>query len=417
VYVEALAVPRALPTVRARAASPWAVAAIVALVYSLLLLPGLIRNPFEFIHIGSKFRDQAATSSVIKHSLYSDDRVGYDGQFYYFLAADPSHGPDYIESPGTIASRIGYPMTVRALSGGNASVVPYIMVIVNILAAAGGTLAVAFFLRRHGLSPAFAFLYGFFPGLMVAVLRDLTEPLAFALAAAGLVVFSARSNWRLLLSAVLFALALLTRETVALYPAILTVALLIGVGSASRWRERIRVSNVLRAVAFGAIAAVPLFAWRHVVAIWLSHPAIQEYPASGPAHGFIYALVPFHALVARVPSGENITNFLVVVVPALIWAWIAIKTLRRKLSIEPWFVLANVLVFVVWLPTPVAVDYGSMGRAAIGIVLGILAMLPRLIDWLRDDPRRVQAALALWSLPVYLVVATLLNAIGPALIW
>jgi hypothetical protein len=393
------------------------VAGIVAVVYSLLLLPGLMRDPFEFVHIGSKFRDQASTSSVIKHSLPSTHRIGYDGQFYYFLAVDPSHGPDYIEAPGTIASRIGYPMTVRALSGGNASLIPYMMVIVNIAAAVGGTLAVAFFLRRHGLSPSFALLYGFFPGLMVAVLRDLTEPLAFALAAAGLVVFNARSHWRLVASAVLFALAILTRETVALYPAILTVALLIGAGTASRWRDRISVRNVLRAAAFGAIAVLPLFAWRHVVAIWLSHPAIQEYPANGPAHGFLYALVPFHAYFARVPSGENITNFLTVLLPALLWTGIAIRVLRRKRSVEPWFVLANVLVFAVWLPTPVAVDYGSMGRAAIGILLGVLVMLPRLVDWLRADPRRAQAALALWSLPFYLVVATLLNGIGPALIW
>ena len=415
--MEAFAVPRALPRVRsAQLSSPWAVAAIVAVIYSLLLLPGLIRDPFEFVHIGKKFRDQATTSSVIKHSLPSTHPIGYDGQFYYFLAVDPSHGPDYIESPGTIASRIGYPITVRALSGGDASLVPYMLVIVNIAAAVGGTLAVAFFLKRHGLSPAFALLYGFFPGLMVAVLRDLTEPMAFALAAAGLAVFNARSHWRLLGSAVLFALAMLTRETVALYPAILTVALLMGAGTASRWRDRLRLGNLVRAAVFGAIAIVPLFAWRHVVTIWLNHPAIQERPAGGPIHGFLYTLVPFHAFFARYPSGENITNFLVVVVPALVWAAIAIKTLRRTRCVEPWFVLANVIVFVVWLPTPIAVDYGSMGRAAIGIVLGVLVMLPRLIGWLRDDPRRVQAALALWSLPLYLVVATLLNVVGPALI-
>jgi hypothetical protein len=415
VEVHAGTLPRAAWRERgARLTSPWAVAALVAVVYALLLGPGLVRNPHDYVNIGHKFIRMADTSTVIKPSLdsYSDHPIGYDGQFYYFLALDPKHGHDYMESPGTIYSRIGYPMTVRALSGGNAAVIPYMMVLVNIAAAVGGTLAVAFLLRRRGLSPALALLYGLFPGLVISVIRDLTEPLAFALAAAGLLAFDPRSNRRLLTSAALFALAILTRETVALFPAILTVALLVGIGPASRWRDRIRVGNVFRAGAFAIIAVAPLFAWRHVVAIWLSHPPIQEYPASGPAHGFIYALVPFHGLAAQWPwSADDISNILTTVLPGLIWATLAIKALRQRLSLEPWFVLANVLVFVVWLPTPVSVDYGSMGRAAIAIVLASLVALPQVKASLRGNTRGLHRALALWSLPYYLVIAITLTAV------
>jgi hypothetical protein len=402
----------------ARLTSPWAVAAVVAVVYALLLGPGLIRNPHDYVNIGHKFIRMGDTSTVIKPSLdfYSHNNIGYDGQFYYFLALDPQHAHDYMEAPGTIYSRIGYPMTVRALSGGNAGLIPYMMVLVNIAAAVGGTLAVAFLLRRRGLSPALALLYGLFPGLVIAVIRDLTEPLAFALAAAGLLAFDPRSNRRLLASGSLFALAILTRETVALFPAILTVGLLVGAGPVLHWRDRVRIGNVFRAVAFAIIAVAPLFVWRHVVTLWLSHPPIQEYPANGPAHGFVYALVPFHGLAAQWPwSADDVSNMLTVVVPGLLWAALAIRALRRKLSLEPWFVLANVLVFVVWLPTPVSVDYGSMGRAAIGIVLASLVALPQVKAVLRDNPRGLHRALALWSLPYYLVIAivfTALEALG-----
>jgi len=425
--VQALAVPRALQRERgARLASPWVVAAIVAVFYALLVGPGLASDPYQFVNIGHKFLKQGTTSSVIKPTLPSDDKVGYDGQFYYFLAVDPKHGRDYMDAPGVIYSRIGYPMTVRALSGGNSSVIPYMMVLVNILAAVGGTLAIAFFLRRRGLPPALALLYGFFPGLVLAVLRDLTEPLAFGLAAAGLLVFNPNSKLRLLGSASLFGMAMLTRETVALFPAILALGLLVGVGTASQWRERFRWGNLARAIAFAEIAFAPLYIWRHLLTtVVVPHATTQEpfvggehHVLSGAAGTAITALVPFHAIAGQWPwNGEDVTNLLTTVLPALVWAAIAVALLRRNLTVEPWFVLANVAVFVVFLPTPIAVDYGSLGRASIGILLAALVTLPQVSASFGERARLVRSTLLLWSLPFYLVLAILLNALGPKFVW
>jgi hypothetical protein len=130
------------------------------------------------------------------------------------------------------------------------------------------------------------------------------------------------------------------------------------------------------------------------------------------------SIVPFHALAGQWPwSGEDVTNLLSVVLPALIWAVIAIALLRRKRTLEPWLVLANVAVFVVFLPTPIAVDYGSLGRASIGIVLAALLTLPQVEVSLGEGARLARTTLALWSLPFYLVLAILLNALGPKYIW
>jgi hypothetical protein len=428
VDVHAVAVPRTLPRRRSvRIASPWAVAAIVALFYALLMTPGLVRNPYDYINIGRQYHSKGTSSPAINHARAIDDKIGYDGQFYYFLAVDPKHGRDYMDAPGVIYSRIGYPMTVRALSGGNASVIPYMMALVNILAAVGGTLAIALFLRRRGLPPALALLYGFFPGLALSVLRDLTEPLAFGLAAVGLVVFDARSKRRLLASALLFGLAMLTRETVALFPAILALGLLVGAGStASRWRERVRLGNLVRAVAFAELAFAPLFIWRHLLAtVVLPHATTQEAFASGEHHvvggtagAALAALVPFHAIAGQWPwTGADVTTILTVVLPALLWAGIAIALLRRKLSLEPFLVLANVAVFVIFVPTPIAIDYGSLGRASIGVLLAVLVTLPLLGAAFGERARLVRSSLALWSLPVYLVLAILLNALGPKFVW
>jgi hypothetical protein len=427
VDVHALAVPRALQRERAtRIASPWAVAAIVAVFYSLLTAPGLIGNPYQFINIGRQYHTKGTSSSAIAHAKPIDNRIGYDGQFYYFLAVDPKHGSDYMDEPGVIYSRIGYPMTVRALSANNSSVIPYMLVLVNILAAVGGTLAIAFFLRRHRLPPALALLYGFFPGLALAVLRDLTEPLAFALAAAGLVVFDARSKRRLFASALLFGMAMLTRETVALFPAILTLGLLVGIGRGSAWRDRLRIGNVVRAVAFAELAFAPLFVWRHLLTtVVLPHTTTQEpfvsgehHVAAGKAGAAIAALLPFHAIAGQWPwTGEDVTNLFTIFLPALIWAGIAVVLLRRKLTIEPWFVLANVAVFVVFLPTPIGVDYGSLGRASIGVLLAVLVTLPQVVSSFGEGARVAFRTLALWSLPFYLMLAILFNALGPKYVW
>ena len=426
----AVAVPHAVPKERsARITSPWAVAAIVAAFYTLLVTPGLISNPYQFVNIGRQYIHKGTSSTAIdEHARAMNNRIGYDGQFYYFLAADPAHGKDYMDAPGIIYSRIGYPITARALSGGSAALVPYMMVLVNVLAAVGGTLAVAFFLRRHGLPPALALVYGLYPGLMLSVLRDLTEPLAFGLAAFALLVFDARSKRRLLGSGALFGLAILTRETVALFPAILALALLVGVGTSFEWKIRLRWSNLARSVAFAELAFAPLLLWRHIVRTHLPDKMIQEPFVGGEHHvagvggaagSFLTALVPFHAIAKQWPwNGDNVSDLLTVFLPALIWSAIAIVVLRRKPRVlGPVFILANVAVFVLFLPTPIAVDYGSLGRASLGVLLGVFITLPLITPVFGERAQLIRSTLVLWSLPLWVVLGILLHALGPKYVW
>jgi hypothetical protein len=426
VEAHAVAVPGVLGRERAtRISSPWTVAAIVAAFYALLVTPGLIGNPYQFINIGHQYFKKGHSSTIInEHARPIHNRIGYDGQFYYFLAVDPAHGKDYMDAPGVIYSRIGYPLASRALSAGDPALVPYMMVLVNILAVVGGTLAVAFFLRRHGLPPGLALLYGLYPGLMLSVLRDLTEPLAFGLAAAALLVFDARSKRRLLASAGLFGLAMLTRETVALFPAILALALLVGVGTAGEWRVQFRWGNLARSIAFAELAFAPLFLWRQVVNAILPNAATQESfvgdheVVNSTKSAVLTALVPFHAIAKQWPwTGDDVIDLLAVILPALIWAVIAIVVLRRKLVPAPLFVLANVIVFVVFVPTPIAIDYGSLSRASIGVLLGAFLMLPQLAPVFGHRAQLIRSTLVLWSLPLWIVLGILLHTVGPKYVW
>ena len=168
-----------------------------------------------FVHIGSHFLAAAHTSDVIRPSIGAQNTFGYDGQYYFALAADPSHGHDYMDgNAGVVYSRPVYSAVSRAASLGSVTALPYAMLVINLLAVLAGTTAVALWFVKRGFSPWPALLYGLFPGLIVGVFRDLTEPLAFGLAALAVLAFDRTRTRRLVISAILFALAVLTRETI-----------------------------------------------------------------------------------------------------------------------------------------------------------------------------------------------------------
>src|SRR5579862_6363194 len=156
------------------------VALCVAAFYSVIVPLRLVQHdPWWFMHIGKQFVVAGHSSRVISN-LHWDGAVGYDGQYYFGLAADPAHAHDYmgIES-GIVYSRVGYPALIAASTVGDVSAMPYAMIVINLLAVIAGTLAVGWWLVGRGLPPWPAALYGLFPGLIFCVIRDLTEPLAY----------------------------------------------------------------------------------------------------------------------------------------------------------------------------------------------------------------------------------------------
>jgi hypothetical protein len=182
-----------------------------------------------------------------------------------------------------------------------------------------------------------------------------------------------------------------------------------------------------RSIAFAELAFAPLLIWRHVVAMVLPHTATQEAFVGGEHHvagvggtagSLLTALVPFHAIAKQWPwTGDDVTDLLIVFLPALLWAGIAIVLLRRKVTLPPLFVLANVAVFVIFLPTPIAVDYSSLGRASIGILLAVMLTLPLLPGTFGKRAELVRGTLVLWSLPLCIVVGLLLHTVGPKYVW
>jgi hypothetical protein len=152
---------------------------------------------------------------------------GYDGQFYWRLAVDPaawdvaSH--DGVAFDGAYrAPRIGYPLLAWLASAGRPALVAWALVGVNVAAlgavAFGGSLIAA----RAARSPVWGLAVAATPGLVLALGRDLAEPVTVACLVGGIAALQ-RGRWGV--ATVAWSYAVLTREQ-----ALLTV------GAYAAWR-------------------------------------------------------------------------------------------------------------------------------------------------------------------------------------
>src|SRR4029077_19175388 len=174
-------------------------------------------------------------------------------------------------------------------------------------------------------------------------------------AAYAVLAFDRQRTRRLVLSALLFALAVLTRETIVPFALAGAAALAL---EDRRWR---------RAVIFAAATVGPLLLWRIAVTAWL-HQSTQEV---GHERGWV---LPLHGIWSWWPfDGDHWVIALTVVLPALVVAAGAVVLLRSRRCIVPaGLLLVNVLLYVVWLPRAVDIDDAAASRAAIGVVLASL---------------------------------------------
>jgi len=356
--------------------SPWTVAALVLLLYSSWVAyeAHAGHDARDFIFLSKSFVQQSTVSSAIKvdpHYHYLSD--GYDGQFSYFIAVDPLHARYYLDTAGSGAAgadyrytRIVYPLAARLLALGQVALIPYTLILINLLALAGGTLALALWLRRKALSPWFALVYGLYPGLFVSLQRDLTEALAYAFVALGVLLFDGAGRRRLLRAGLAFALASLTRETAAIFPLVYGLSLWFGSHDPERPYSRWRRTALLLGTSLAPIALYKFLLWA-----WLG--------AIGQTGGLYPDPIPFGGLLFYWPwHAAQIEELVAVVFPAVLCGIMALRALRDgERHVEVWLLLANVLLFAVFLNHKSYIEYFASGRIAAGVVLAALLCLPR----------------------------------------
>jgi hypothetical protein len=361
--------PRILTSAAALKDSARLIGATVLLLYGLWVGAFLAtgHDIRDFIDLGRKFVTQANTSAVIRldqNYRYPSDPTGYDGQFVYYIALDPVHARDYLDWPAYRYGRILEPALAGALSFGNPGLVPYTILLVAWLAVGLSTAVLAAWLKRHRLSPWLALIYALYAGIFIAFRYDLTEALSFALVIAALYLFDYGGRHRLFWSAGLFALAALSRETAVLFIAVFALALLLGARPRS-WR-----ASLPSTVVFLAISLLPLVLWHGFLWLWLGNLGLPPRPVIQP--------IPFGALVRQWPwHVTTLEEIAVVVVPALLSGWLAVRALIQK-SGDKYVVvlLIQVLLLVVFVDPFAFPDLTASARYTIGIVIAALCAIP-----------------------------------------
>lgn len=169
-------------------------------------------DPSSFVVAGDRYCESVKVPpglTVIEHS------DGFDGQFYYRLALNPftSQRTEFgitLDAPALRNQRILYPLLAAGLSLGNPTLLPTVLILINLLglcliAWLSGSWAQEF--GEHALLGLFIPLY---PGFLLTLSRDTVEILEAALVLASLLLL--RRNKAILATALLI-IAILAKET------------------------------------------------------------------------------------------------------------------------------------------------------------------------------------------------------------
>jgi hypothetical protein len=218
---------RSLASITNRPAVPGVIAALAALAFVLARWQTWAKGSIaRFILVGRLH----STLALLPHGIPVQPTYGYDGQYFYRLALNPlnlAHTAFGISMDRPYRyMRIGYPALTWLVSLGQHSLVPVMLVAVNVAAVGAlGYLGALFATAggRHAL--AGLLLPGYF-GLITSLSRDTAEPLAAAFLVAGLLALRAR---RPVLAAGLLAFGALTRETVMVAVGAIAIVRVIGI--------------------------------------------------------------------------------------------------------------------------------------------------------------------------------------------
>jgi hypothetical protein len=326
---------------------PWILVLIITMAFCLIALIQNVWNPYSFILIGKSF-----------DPVHGVLEKGYDGQFAYQIALDPVAAAKYLDVPAYRYQRIFYPLLSRIMALGIPSAIPWTLIGINILSIALGTLATEKILHQYGKNRWYSLAFGLFAGMLMSLRLDLTEPLAFALAQWGVLLFTRK---RFGLSGVVLALAILTRELMILFAAACVISFFLQ-------GEKVKSSL------WGALVVLPFVIWEIILRFWLGKWGI----ASGGAMATPFEIIPFHGLWGYQTRDLQLFSLLsiFVLMVALIPATVAIlagirEIINRHFGLGVWLMLLNAMIFP-FLPTSNVSNLPGLVRITTGLVVAVL---------------------------------------------
>lgn len=302
--------------------------------------------------------------------------IGYDGQWYHAIAVDPAGAHSRLDMPNYRYQRIVYPMLARLLALGKPEIIPWTMLLLNLLGAAWTVYILARTFVHRGLFPGLALIYVFFLGTLLVVRMDLLEVLAVALGLSGWWLFGHRRH----LNLVLFALAGLTKEIALVFPLALAAHLFIH----RDWKRGLLVAG-------SSLAAYAL--WYVALGAWFGFET-QDLLKHSPEW------LPFSGLRFLQDTASLLVVWLWVALPALAGLlWLAVRQIRAKVlgwNADLMLLLVSVLA-VTTLPRYTWEDPLAMLRAACVMLVALM------LAWSHSSPRSLKY-LAAWMTPSVLLI-------------
>lgn len=311
-------------------AEPWLALALVALVNIVMARAYWVLQGYNVKRgyaAWAAFADIGTISGShlgLDNLVMNNNPTGFDGQFYYYLALDPSqpficarHAPRCaldIAFGEERAERILYPYTASALTLGHPHAVPYALLLVNFVAILVITWLVGQMASEVGVSRWFGAAVGLYCGLGLGFLRDLADP--YAVMWVVVAIYLLRKQ-RPVLAALAVAAALLTREQLILTLPLLGAPLLV--------QRRWGLLAICSALALG-----PFIAWQVVLrALWGKWALIAgDTQGAGVAHGL--SPVPFSGLWNNWGRPDFGLEVAFVAAPIVFAAYIALLALWRQ---------------------------------------------------------------------------------------
>jgi hypothetical protein len=339
--------------------SSWLPLLVTALAYAVIIFLSLRAfgfNPTGPIRIGDFLpadRFWTADTRVERGG------VGYDGQWFFYIAHDPLlREPDpasFLDLPAYRYARILYPTLAWAAALGQPAELPWSLLAVNVLAVLLGTAATLDVLRTLGANRWLALAYAFSPPVLLGTLATLAEPTSFALVVGGIALALRRRHT---LAGLTLALAVLAREPSILAP--------IGLGFYALGRLDWR-----RASRYLVPLALPI-GWHLLIWYRLGSLPSAESPTNfgAPLGGALYRLgllLGWHPpmLGEPVPSGNVFIEASIIVTCIAIIGVGLTKVLQRR----------DAFAWLLWLQAVLALFTGPLVWADLysyGRVLGLL---------------------------------------------
>lgn len=314
------------------------------------------RDITSFIAFGDEDPVTAAYGERALGDVYLRDGLGHDGRFFFIQANDPwlnepSDNAGLLDLPIYRSQRMFYPLLAGGLGLFSAETIVWAMLVVNLLAAAGGTLSVANIAAGMGGSPWWGLAFPLNIGLISEMSINSAGVVA---AAAGFAGIALLAKERIPLGILALTAAALSRE----------VMLLVCAGTAvwywTRGRRRLSVLTL----------AIPVFA----VGLWAAFIRLRLDLGSGVSevNAIGWPFVGIARAFARSASGNG-TNLVVGVVVLLLIVFFTRRVLRER-SLFGWS-MVGIGLLAFFLTEQVWLNYFDISRAIAPVLTAFVVIV------------------------------------------